>query len=173
MFEFLPSHTLVIVGNHKPGLRAVDEAMRSRIHLIEFGVTIPEDERDTELPEKLKAEYPGIMAWALQGCLDWQDGGLKPPAAIKAATENYLACEDSIEQWIAECCERRGQITLKAAHSSYKNWCESNSQQPLGRNTFADQLEARGFRRVKDSRNKVPIFHGLMLPVPTDWREFD
>jgi phage/plasmid-associated DNA primase len=113
------------------------------------------------------------MAWALQGCLDWQDGGLKPPAAIKAATENYLASEDSIASWVEECCERRGQVTLKAAHASYRDWCESNSQQALGRNTFADQLEARGFKRFKDSRSGVPIFHGLTLPVPTDWREFD
>ena len=163
MFEFEPSHTLVIVGNHKPGLRAIDEAMRARMHLIDFAVTIPEAERDTELPEKLKAEYGGILRWALVGCLDWQDGGLRPPESIKAATDAYLTAEDSIASWVAECCEQRGQITLKAAHHSYREWCEENAQAALGRNTFADQLEARGFQRSVNGRNKSPVFAGLEL----------
>ena len=59
-FEFSPAFKLVIAGNHKPSLRSVDEAIRRRFHLIPFGVTIPAGERDGELADKLRTEWPGI-----------------------------------------------------------------------------------------------------------------
>ena len=76
-FEFTPQFKLVIAGNHKPGLRSVDEAIRRRFNLIPFTVAIPPAERDERLTEKLKAEWPGILAWMIEGCLDWQRHG--PP----------------------------------------------------------------------------------------------
>ena len=73
-FEFVPQFKLVIAGNHKPSLRSVDAAMRT--HPIPFTVNIPESERDTSLPERLKAEWPGILAWLVEGCLAWYRGRL-------------------------------------------------------------------------------------------------
>jgi putative DNA primase/helicase len=167
LFEFIPSHTLIVFANNKPGLRQVDEAIKSRMHLIPFAVTIPEAERDTDLPEKLKAEYRGILAWALTGCLDWQARGLQAPETIRAATGKYLTGEDSLAQWLDECTRRRGQVTLKAAHASYREWCESNGQMiPLGRNAFADQLEDRGYTRNRGTTNAT-TFHGLDLMPAT------
>jgi putative DNA primase/helicase len=58
-FEYRPAFKLVMAGNHKPSLRSVDEAIRRRFHLIPFAVTIAPEERDAELAEKLKAEWPG------------------------------------------------------------------------------------------------------------------
>jgi putative DNA primase/helicase len=104
-FEYTPQFKLVIVGNHKPALRNVDEAMRRRIHLVPFTVTIPPAERDKELFEKLKPEWPGILRWAVDGCLEWQEIGLAPPPAIIAATDEYLAEEDALARWIEECCD--------------------------------------------------------------------
>ena len=75
-FEFQPMFKLIIAGNHKPGLRSVDEAIRRRFHLIPFTVTIPPADRDEHLPEKLKFELPGILAWMFEGCLDWQETSL-------------------------------------------------------------------------------------------------
>ena len=75
-----------------------------------------------------------------------------------------------IQGWVDECCDRGGQITLKAAHKSYRDWCESSGAIVLGRNAFGDQLEARGFKRGELSRNKQPIFAGLTLPVTPDPR---
>ncbi len=171
LFEFEPTHTLVIVGNSKPGLRQVDEAIRSRLHLIEFGITIPEHERDTTIPDRLRDEYGGILNWALTGAVDWLASGLQPPEAVRAATAAYLAGEDMLQAWVDECTERRGQITLTAAHRSYRDWCERNSAPVLGRNTFGDQLEARGFKRGHD-RNKQPIFASLSLVAVADrWSE--
>jgi len=92
-FEYLPAFKLVIAGNHKPGLRSVDEAIRRRFHLIPFSVTIPLDERDGELADKLKTEWPGILAWMVKGCLEWQTGGLRPPQAVLAACRTEVAVD--------------------------------------------------------------------------------
>jgi putative DNA primase/helicase len=102
-FAFAPQFKLVIVGNHKPSLRGVDEAIRRRLHLVPFTVTIPSEERDPQLSEKLKAEWPVILAWMIEGCLEWQEKGLAPPARVVDATATYLAGEDSFEQWRDEC----------------------------------------------------------------------
>jgi putative DNA primase/helicase len=156
-FEFLPSHKLVLLANAKPGLRVVDEAIRRRIHLIDFGVTIPPEERDSSLPEKLQAEAGGILGWALTGCLDWQDGGLRPPKSVLDASEAYLYREDAISQWIAEQTRPLGQSSLTTLHVAYRAWCETNAVSPLGRNQFGDQLEARGIER-REVRPRVWMF---------------
>jgi putative DNA primase/helicase len=85
-FEYTPQFKLIIAGNHKPGLKSVDEAIRRRFNLIPFTVTIPPDERDGALPEKLKAELPGIMQWMINGCVDWQERTLAPPEVVATAT---------------------------------------------------------------------------------------
>jgi putative DNA primase/helicase len=160
--EFLPTHKLVLLANAKPGLRVVDEAIRRRIHLIDFAVTIPEAERDPELPEKLKAEAGGIIAWALEGCLDWQADGLRPPQVVLDATNRYLEREDAVAEWLQECCRPLGRINLTAAHASFRAWAESNGIPPVGRNTFGDQLEAHGVERA-EIRTRVWMFNGLSL----------
>jgi len=168
-FEFLPTHKLVLLANAKPGLRVVDEAIRRRIHLVELGVTIPEAERDPELPEKLKAEAGGIITWALAGCADWQSGGLRPPQAILDATDRYLDREDAVAEWMRDCCRPLGTISLSAAHASFRSWAESNGIPPVGRNTFGDQLEAHGIERV-EVRRRVWMFNGLSIMQPGERR---
>jgi putative DNA primase/helicase len=90
-FEYRPQFKLIIAGNHKPSLRSVDEAIRRRFHLIPFAVTIPPEERDSDLADKLKAEWPGILAWMIEGCVEWQAECLRPPAAVGA-------CERELRQ---------------------------------------------------------------------------
>ncbi len=85
-FEFVPQFKLVIAGNHKPAIRNIDEAMRRRFHMIPFTVTIPPAKRDKTLTDRLLAERDGILAWAVEGCLEWQRDGLNPPQTVLAAT---------------------------------------------------------------------------------------
>ena len=131
-FEFLPEFKLVIAGNHKPGLRSVDEAIRRRLHLVPFTVTIPQEERDPSLTEKLRAEFPGILAWAIRGCLEWQEHGLNPPAIVRIATADYLAGEDTIGRWLEEDCLEDEAIWTPSASlfSDYKAWCERTGEKP-------------------------------------------
>ena len=105
-FTYQPSFKLIVAGNHRPSLRNVDEAIRRRFNLVPFTITIPLAERDPDLAEKLKEEWPGILAWAIEGCLEWQRIGLAPPSAVTKATEDYLTEEDAVGRFISECCER-------------------------------------------------------------------
>jgi putative DNA primase/helicase len=147
-FEFVPNFKLIIAGNHMPGLRSVDEAIRRRFHLVPFSVIIPAHERDPQLLEKLKAEWPGILFWMIQGCLEWQRRGLQPPDTVKNATESYFKAEDSIATWIEECCRRDPQVwgTTTTLFDSWSSWA-TNAREPVGsKKAFAQNLEARGFQ---------------------------
>ena len=153
-FIFKPTFKICIVGNHKPSLRTIDEAIRRRIHLIPFNVTIPADDRDPKLTEKLKAEWPGILAWAVQGCLEWRKVGLNPPEAVIEATEDYLAAEDSFAAWLEECTESApGQHIEKSANlfASWKAWAERAGESPGTRKWFAGTLQDRGYAK-KDTK---------------------
>jgi putative DNA primase/helicase len=128
-FEFTPQFTLVIAGNHRPSLRAVDEAIRRRFHLVPFRVTIPKAQRDDRLAERLREEWPGILDWMIDGCLAWQNQGLAPPRVVVDATNSYLEEEDSVAAWVEERCETSPgywapSMTLLA---SWREWAESAS----------------------------------------------
>jgi putative DNA primase/helicase len=93
-FDFVPKFKLFIVGNHKPRLDNVDEAMRRRLLLVPFTVQIPPEERDPDLPTKLKVEWPAILRWMLDGCLGWQRTGLAAPKMVTDATDEYFNDQD-------------------------------------------------------------------------------
>jgi putative DNA primase/helicase len=163
-FTFLPQFKLVIAGNHKPSLRSVDEAIRRRFHLVPFVVTIPPEERDPDLFEKLKLEWPGIMAWAADGCTEWQRQGLNPPAAVRDATAEYLAEEDAIGNWIEECCEV-APICLQKKSELYKSWqawADANGEFAGSQKAMTTELEKRGFMPDRDSAGQR-IFRGIAL----------
>jgi putative DNA primase/helicase len=145
-FEFIPQFKLVIAGNHKPSLRSAGEAIRRRFHLIPFNVTIPEAERDLQLADKLRGEWPGILSWAIEGCIAWYRDGLNPPIAVQEATANYLANEDHIARWIDECCAlgNRENAKTRALYQSYCKWCEANNEKPLSSKDFSPELDRRG-----------------------------
>jgi putative DNA primase/helicase len=126
-FEFDPTHKFVIVGNHRPGLRNVDEAMRRRLHLIPFAAVISPDVRDPNLAEKLAAEHPAILRWMIDGCLAWQERGLDPPDCVQAATQEYLESADAFGRWFEECCITGPNMTVTkaAAFTSWKTWAEA------------------------------------------------
>jgi putative DNA primase/helicase len=150
-FEYRPQFKLDISGNHKPSLRSVDEAIRRRFNLIPFTMTIPEEERDLELGAKLKAELPGILAWAVQGCLIWQVERLNAPTAVTEATEAYLQAEDSISAWIEDCCQRDpNAFTPKAElFGSWKVWADTSGEYVGSLKALMQKLEARGCTDIR------------------------
>lgn len=144
-FEFVPIFKLIIVGNHTPGLRSVDEAVRRRLHIIPFSVTIPPAERDPQLLEKLKAEWPGILSWMIQGRLEWQARGLQPPEVVKKATASYLEAQDVIANWIDERCTPDPQAWEPTAKlfASWSRWA-TQAGEPVGsKKNLVQNVEAR------------------------------
>jgi putative DNA primase/helicase len=150
-FEYIPQFKLVIAGNHKPTIRNVDEAMKRRLHLIPFTVTIPPDKRDKHLPEKLLAERDAIMAWALQGCLAWQREGLRPPQVVLDATDEYFEEEDAIGEFVNEECNV-SQVAREGISSIYQRWRERTDKRGeyVGTSRWlVQQLVMRGFERIR------------------------
>lgn len=162
-FEYVPQFKLIVAGNHKPGLRSVDEAIRRRLHLIPFTVTIGEKERDPQLAEKLKAEYSGILQWAIEGCLAWQRDGLNPPAVVQDATAQYLAAEDAIGRWIGDRCvlDPNCWCSSTALYRDYEGWCAQAGERCGSQKRFTQELEGRGFERDRTDRAKGFIGIGL------------
>jgi putative DNA primase/helicase len=162
-FTYVPQLKLIIVGNHKPALRSVDEAIRRRIHLVPFTVTIPAAQRDRDLFEKLRAEWPGILAWATDGCREWQKVGLAPPPCVRAATDEYLADEDTFARWIdEECATGKAQWGVgERLWLSFKAWAERNNEWVGTRKSFAQDLKDRGY--MPDKSRHVRGFKGINL----------
>ena len=156
-FEFNPQHKLLIVGNHKPGIRTADEAIRRRFHLIPFNATVPKEKRDKILDEKLEAELPGILAWLIKGCLEWQRIGLATPTSITDATDEYLTGEDNFEAWFKDCAERghKDFEPLKTVYASWKAWCDENGEYVESNKAFRKRLENKGFKTTKTSLGVV------------------
>jgi P4 family phage/plasmid primase-like protien len=167
-FEFTPQFKLLIVGNHKPSIRNVDEAMKRRLHMVPFTVTIPAPKRDKRLPDRLLAERDGILAWALRGCLEWQRTGLRPPAAVMAATEDYFEAEDAIGRWIDERCVRGPHHTegSTALYTSWKAWAEANGEYAGSMKRFSETLSNRGF--PKQDTRQARGFRGIALKGSND-----
>jgi putative DNA primase/helicase len=164
-FEYYPVFKLFIAGNHKPGLRKVDEAIRRRMNLIPFKVTIPKDERDQKLPEKLKAEWPEIVAWMIDGCLKWQREGLLPPAAVRAATEAYLESEDAIKAWMQECCILGADFytTTRELYRSWRDWAEKAGETVGSQKAFSQTLIDRGFEPKREPGTGRAGFRGIKI----------
>jgi P4 family phage/plasmid primase-like protien len=165
-FEYTPQFKLVIAGNHKPAIRNVDEAMKRRLHLIPFTVTIPPEQRDKQLPDRLLAERDGILAWALEGCLAWQRLGLRPPPAVMAATEEYFAAEDAVGRWLEERCDKAAGHTETSAalYADWKGWAEANGEFVGSVKRFAENLTNRGFEPQRNMTARC--FRGLRLRTP-------
>lgn len=167
-FDFTPSFKLLIAGNHKPGLRSVDEAIRRRFHLLPFLAVIPPEQRDEKLGEKLKAEGPGILAWMIQGCLDWQRRRLDPPTIVQEATAEYLEAEDALAAWIDEAGHRDPnafELTIDL-FDSWKKYAHESGEYIGSARKFAQKLDDRstasGLRRGRDSTGRRG-FYGLRL----------
>lgn len=164
-FTFVPQFKLLIAGNHKPGLRNVDEAVRRRFHLIPFTISIPTEEQDPELPAKLRAEWPGILAWAIDGCRTWQAEGLAPPKAVSEATREYLEAEDSFAAWMEDELEPHDGCfeTSATLFGSWRAWAERAGERAGSQKRFAQMMAARGAVKGKDAAQMKRGFWGFRL----------
>jgi putative DNA primase/helicase len=169
-FEFQPQFKLLIAGNHKPALRGVDEAWYRRLHILPFTQTIPANERDPELSEKLKAEWPAILGWMVRGYDAWRMLGLQQPDVVKNETKAYLAAQDSFGQWLEERCDI-GVTHFCGTNSlfeSWESWAENRNEFQGQIKLFHEKLESRGFRSERrriDGSVQIRGYAGLRLKI--------
>jgi putative DNA primase/helicase len=145
-FEYAPQFKLLFSGNHMPALRTVNKAISRRFNRIPFTVTIPDKQVNKHLVEDLKAEWPGILQWALEGCMEWQRIGLRPPKAVTHATQSYLDAQDVLGEWLDERCERGGKYweSATALFDSWERWAEERSEWVGSVKSLSQRLERDG-----------------------------
>jgi phage/plasmid-associated DNA primase len=128
-------------------------------------VTIPPAEQDRELPEKLRTELPGVLAWIVRGCLEWQREGLRAPEAVRQATSAYRAEMDVLAAFLADCCLRGEDEEAFAGElwGAWKRWCEETGEQAGSQKRFGGRLAERGFLNHRDSKMGRKVWSGLSL----------
>lgn len=171
-FTFQPIFKLLVSGNHKPALRRVDDAIRRRLHIVPFTVTVPPEKRNLNLQAELLEERDGILAWCIEGCLQWQQQGLNPPGSVRGATDDYLSAQDSFRQWLEEYCELEptNWEPPQLLFNSWKKWAIAAGENPGTQKQFADRLVSEGFAKVTVHGNQRYKGIGLKPEPPEAFR---
>jgi putative DNA primase/helicase len=160
--SFPPTHTLFLLTNHRPHAPADDFAFWERMILVPFEATFVERDpkpgtkelrADPELPEKLKAEHSGILAWMVRGCLAWQErGGLDLPPKVKAVINEYRRDEDVIQDFIDECCEvvEGAEVGASEVYVVFEKWWKARVSNFVPKQKRFGVLFGRRFAKKKD-----------------------
>lgn len=167
--SFKPSHTLILITNFKPVINPADAALWQRIHLVEFPISFVDDPngdhqrpRNPFIADELREESAGIMAWLVAGFYEYQEKGLAPPSPVLAATKDYRRSEDSIGQFIQECCivNEGAKAWLKDLHEEYISFCEDAGFKPVGKKKLSTILHDEF---LKDRDGKGFYYNGIGL----------
>lgn len=154
-WTFSPTHKLWLSSNYQPQIRGTDEGIWRRVLLVPFEQFIPKGERDRKLPEKLRAELPGILTWAVRGWTDYRRGaGLRPPEAVRLATQQYREEQDVLGRFITERLRAAPgeRLPAQALHAAYGAWCTANGETTVSSALLGSLLRHRGFRKEKRGR---------------------
>ena len=172
-FSFTPSHSLWIVGNDKPATTSGGEAFWRRVRLVGFHRTIAAEQRDPNLPEKLREAAPAILQWGIDGWAEYQRIGLADPASVVADTAEYRAENDTVGRFLDECCQVSGNESLKvntrAVRSAYETWCKAEGLTAVTPQVFGRELGKSGVNQIRSHGQRLYV--GLTLLAGEDQQE--
>jgi len=177
-YEFDPTHKVILCTNHRPRIVDTDDGIWRRVILIEFGTKFWNPDKgevgpdhlkqDKSLFGKLAAEFPGILAWLVRGCIEWQKNGLQAPKMIQDKTAEYREDEDQIQHFMSECCEvsnTAGDTLLKDVYSRFSDWCDENGYRAGSNRRLKAGLIGHGIVVKNGVDNKVTCFGLRVRPV--------
>jgi putative DNA primase/helicase len=170
-FTYQPQFKITIIGNHKPVLKNVDDANRRRLNLAPF-IHKPVTP-DKGLQKKMEAEHPAILSWMIDGCIDWQMHGLIRPAIVASATNEYFADQDTVRQWVEDCCDTSDRPphvadTCQSLFASWKAYANARGEEAGGSKSFGTRLQNLGFQPIKnDCGIRRRGYKGIRVRVQT------
>jgi putative DNA primase/helicase len=161
-WEYDPMHKFWLNANHLPDTRDNSEGFWRRVRMIPFTVSIPKEKQDPMLMVKLREELPGIMAWAVHGCLMWQQEGLESPEEVRLATNQYRDRQDPFRRFLDECCDIQADARVRTSElqAAYDEWARGNRETMLNSKELMVAMLERGFQSRKSS---VMYYEGLHL----------
>jgi len=164
-FQFEPTHKLWLAFNHKPVIADDSHAMWRRVRLVPFTETFDKEQRDGKLPDKLRSEAQGILAWAVRGCLLWQKEGLGTAAAVECATNRYRDESDHLAEFIAAYCVLGEAASVSRADlwATYEQWTRESAEIPLERAAFHERLRQRGAKDERVGHERTRGWKGIGL----------
>jgi putative DNA primase/helicase len=162
-FTFEPTAKFWLAFNHKPRVADDSHGFWRRIRLIPFLAKFDDAAKDKQLGSKLRAESTGILAWAVRGCLLWQQQGLGLPPAVSEATRAYREESDPLADFLEEryeCCPE-AYVEKARVRQDYEQWANGNGEKPIDPRSFGERLRARGFVDSRMGHNRVRGWKGL------------
>ena len=170
-FSFKPTFKIFMATNHKPKIRGADNGIWRRIKMIPFNVTIPPEQRDKKLTEKLIAENAGILNWLIQGYAMWKKEGLgEEPKAVREANEEYRMDMDSVGMFVTDCLETdptlKWRLPTALLYQTYIKWCNKNNERVMSQKWLGMRMSEKGFKRV--ITNGQRLWCGLAVKL--EWR---
>ena len=150
-FDFRPTAKIWMATNHRPTIRGIDHGIWRRLLVIPFEQQFDDASRDNDLMLKLRNELPGILTWAVEGCLEWQRDGLGVPETIRDAMTDYRNDQDTVGRFLDECCEvnPNGWVPAADLYEAYRRWSVSQGESLLAQRQFGMRLSHRGLVREK------------------------
>lgn len=163
-FVMNPQFKMFMVGNHKPNLRDVDLAMKRRVQMVPFTVTVPEGKVDVDLPAKIAAESPQILRWMIDGCLEYLEGGLRPPDAVLEATRDYFDEQDIVGDFVKHCLvldDPNARETADAVWMRWQDWTRLDGRPERSKDWLSKKLVGLGIQRIRTAHAR--FFVGVQL----------
>lgn len=172
--KFTATHKLFVDANHRPAIRGSEKAIWKRLKPVVFAEVIPDAEINITLPEELKLEAEGILAWLVEGCLLWRKEGLGDPIEVVAASDTWQAESDRLSAFIEERCflclrDPKTWVPISELWPAFQTWCaENNEKAVLPKLKFDERLLNLGCRQAKKENGHVRVWTGIRFRLPTD-----
>ena len=166
--EYFPTYKTHLVGNHKPRIVGTDDGIWRRFLLIDWPVQIPSVRRDGTLKDRLAAEFPGLLNWALVGARDWLAHGLQPPASCTAATAVYRQQSDRLAEFVQAHFTPTddGVVTKASVFDAYREWCsEEGIRNAMSKRGLGFQLANRGWSEGTEGHEKRHVWRGFLRKI--------
>jgi putative DNA primase/helicase len=173
-FSFEPSHTIIMITNHKPVVSGSDDALWRRLVVVPFDQTFSKEDADPDLKATLESEPDAVLSWMIQGWIEYRDKGLAIPPAVRTATDAYKADSDAVGRFIEERLypTTMGTVNSTTLYHEWQKWCASNGEEAATQKAFSDEMTRRGYTKTKShGRMEWGGFMLLTADEPVDNRD--
>ena len=146
-FEFDRTFKIIMCTNHRPQVPENTTAIWERLKVVPFDRVFAEAEQDKMLIHKLKAEWAGILNWAVRGCLEWQKNGLQEPDEVGEATWEYQESQNPLDDFFDQCCkfDAFSVTPVSILKEHFEKWKEKIGRDlDVSTQTFNRELRKRG-----------------------------